>query len=144
MYDNILLPTDGSDGIEAVVMHAETLAEQFDSTLHVLSVSDTRNRFETPSSGLSTEAWTEAERERAEEATEVTVESLSDAVTIETAIVAGVPRAAILEYIDDNGIDLVVMGTHGRSGIDRYLIGSVTEKVVRHSPVPVVTVRLGA
>jgi nucleotide-binding universal stress UspA family protein len=143
MYDNILLPTDGSNGIETVAMHAETLAEQFGSTLHVLSVSDTRNRFETPSSGLSTEAWAEAERERAEDAIEATVAPLSDELTVETAIVEGVPRTAILEYIDDTEIDIVVMGTHGRSGIDRYLIGSVTEKVVRQSPVPVVTVRLG-
>lgn len=63
---------------------------------------------------------------------------------VETAVVEGVPRSEILAYVEDEGSDLVVMGTHGRTGLDHYLIGSVAEKVVRRSPVPVVTVRLTA
>ena len=144
MYDHILLPTDGSDGIDAAATHAGVLADRFDATVHVLSVVDTRNRFESPASGLSAEAWTRAERERADHAIERTVAALPEDLAVETAVVEGVPRSEILAYIEDAGMDLVVMGTHGRTGLDHYLIGSVAEKVVRRSPVPVVTVRLAA
>jgi nucleotide-binding universal stress UspA family protein len=105
-------------------------------------VVDTRNRFESPTGGLSVEAWTDAEHDRAESAIETTVELVGDEVPVETAIVEGVPKTAILDYVEDEGMDMVVMGTHGRTGLDHYLIGSVAEKVVRRSPVPVVTVRL--
>jgi len=142
MYDDILLPTDGSDGIEAATEHAAAIAERFDATVHVLSVVDTRNRFESPTSGLSAEAWREAESERAEQAIETTVAALPAERRVETAVVEGVPKTAILDYIDDEGMDMVVMGTHGRTGLDHYLIGRVAGKVVRRSPVPVVTVRL--
>lgn len=50
----------------------------------------------------------------------------------------------MLDYVDDNGVDLVVMGTHGRSGVARYLLGSVTAKTVRTAGVPVLTVRAPA
>ena len=142
MYDDILLPTDGSEGIAQAATHAEAIAERFDATVHVLSVVDTRNRFESPASGLSAEAWREAEAERADHAIEATVAALSGAVPVETDVVDGVPKTAVLDYVDDEGMDMVVMGTHGRTGLDHYLVGSVAEKVVRRSPVPVVTVRL--
>ena len=61
--------------------------------------------------------------------------------TIETAISHGIPYRAILAAIDEADADLVVVGTHGRTGIDRYLLGSVAEKLVRTAPVPVRTVR---
>ena len=144
MYHDILLPTDGSDGIAEAAGHAGELAAQFDATVHVLSVVDTRNRFESPTGGLSDAAWTEAERERAETAIEKTVDALPDGVAVETSIVEGVPKTTILDVVAEEGMDMVVMGTHGRTGLDHYLIGSVAEKVVRRSPVPVVTVRLGA
>lgn len=60
---------------------------------------------------------------------------------VETAIEYGSPYRAIRSYVDEYDIGLVVMGTHGRSGIERYLLGSITEKTVRTSPVPVITVR---
>ena len=53
---------------------------------------------------------------------------------------ASIPQV-IQTYIDDHDIDLVVVGTHGRTGLDRYLLGSVTEQLVRTSSVPVLTVR---
>ena len=64
MYQDILLPTDGGDGVERVAEHAGSLARQYDATVHILSVADTRNRFEGPSMGLGGDAWEDAERER--------------------------------------------------------------------------------
>ncbi|RXK50293.1 universal stress protein [Halorientalis pallida] len=142
MYQHILLPTDGSEGVAAAADHAAAVAERFDATVHVLSVADTRNRFESPSSGLSSKVWDEAEHDRAEAAVEAAVDALPDDVPVETHVAEGVPKTEILDAIDRLPVDIVVMGTHGRTGIDHYLIGSVAEKVVRKSPIPVLTVRL--
>ncbi|KAA9399622.1 universal stress protein [Haloarcula sp. CBA1130] len=142
MYDTILLPTDGSDGIGAAARHAGAIAGRFDATVHVLSVVDSRNRFESPSSGLSADAWVEAERERAGAAIETTVAELPDDVSVETTQREGVPKTEIVDAVTEIPADLVVMGTHGRTGLDHYLIGSVAETVVRESPVPVLTVQL--
>jgi nucleotide-binding universal stress UspA family protein len=59
---------------------------------------------------------------------------------IESMLVTGETWRRILDVVKDRGVDLVVMGTHGRRGVSRVLLGSVAEKVVRLSPVPVVTV----
>jgi len=69
-------------------------------------------------------------------------EAVSDDISTETAVLRGTPYESILDYADDNAVDLIVMGTHGRTGVDRYLLGSVTEKVVRTADVPVLTVRM--
>ncbi|TSD13975.1 universal stress protein [Haloglomus irregulare] len=139
MYDTLLLPTDGSDATRSAIRHANELATTYDATVHILSVVDTRNRFESPSGGLAPDAWAERERERAKEAIDEAAAALSGAIAVERAIQEGTPTEGILGYIDDAGIDMVVVATHGRTGLDRYLIGSVTEEVVRKSPVPVLT-----
>jgi nucleotide-binding universal stress UspA family protein len=64
-------------------------------------------------------------------------------LTVVTEVVGGNPHEAILDYVADRGIDVVVMGTHGRTGLDRAVMGSVAERVVRRSPAPVLTVRGG-
>ena len=62
-------------------------------------------------------------------------------VKIEPVFLKGIPADKILEYAEENNIDLIVMGTHGLTGMKRFLIGSVAEKVVRHSRVPVMVIR---
>ena len=140
MYANILLPTDGSPGTVAAAEHAGTLARAFDATVHVLSVADTRNRFESPTGGLAPSIWLSGERDRAANAIEEAVAALPDDIDIKEIQGEGLPRKEIVEYVEANDVDIVVMGTHGRTGIDHYLLGSVAERVVRTSPVPVVTV----
>ncbi|WP_310731931.1 universal stress protein [Natronoarchaeum philippinense] len=61
-------------------------------------------------------------------------------VELVTELREGTPDEEIVEYVDDEAVDLVVMGTHGREGIRRRLVGSVAERVVREAPVPVTTV----
>ncbi len=82
-------------------------------------------------------------RERAESIV-TQVEGQCNDVRTESYICAGKPHQVILSYADHHNIDIIVMGTHGRAGLERYLLGSVTEKVVRMSDVPVVTVRRDA
>ena len=139
MYHDILVPTDGSDASAAAVEHAVSLASQYDARMHALYVVDTG------SYGLLEEGASvvvDALREEGRNAVD-SIETAAAAadVDVETAVVEGTVHRSILDYAAEADADLIVMGTHGRRGIDRYLLGSVTERIVRSAPVPVLTVR---
>lgn len=72
------------------------------------------------------------------------MDAAADATTVRTALRRGRPAEAILGYAADRDADLIAMGTHGRTGLDRFPLGSTAERVVRHADVPVVTVPLAA
>lgn len=142
MYDHILVPTDGSDGVEAAVDHAVELAAATDATIHGLFVVDTTDTAAVPDPQWITmeEALEEAgERAVADVATRASRRDV-DAVT---ALERGTPHEEIVAYAEERGVDPVVMGTHGRSGIDRVLLGSVTDNVVRRADQPVLVKRIG-
>ncbi|WP_135304802.1 universal stress protein [Haloarcula amylovorans] len=134
MFDNILVPTDGSDCAQAAVGHAADIATRYNGRVHALSVADSRTLEDGPQSD-------EVKKER-EAIAERACNDLSESgVPVEQAVRTDIPHKAILRYATEQDIDLVVMGTHGRTGVERYLLGSVTEKVVRLSDVPVLTVK---
>lgn len=139
MYHDILVPTDGSEGSQRAAEEAINLAVTFDSALHTIYVVETNVGPEAGIVGIF-----DALEEAGEQAIDEIIGHAESAGvgTVEGSIAQGTPHRAILEYVDDHDIDLVVMGTHGRTGLDRYLLGSVTEKVVRLSDVPVLTVRM--
>ncbi|MFD1512504.1 universal stress protein [Halomarina rubra] len=139
MYDNILLPYDGSDGAAAVLHHASEIAHWADATIQVLYVADTSRDSVTVVEGHTVDALAEQGEDVVEEAAE-TLDTLG--VSYDTDVVQGNPAPTIVEYAERYEQDLVVMPTHGRDGISRYLVGSVSEKVVRLSSVPVLTVRM--
>ncbi|WP_327053594.1 universal stress protein [Halomicrococcus gelatinilyticus] len=140
MYEEILVPTDGSEGSRRAVEEAAELAAAFDAVLHVLYVVDTRAL---PMDVDTGEILGELETE-GKQAIDDVVDAAHDAGvgTTEAVVGRGTPHRAILDYSDQHDVDLVVMGTHGRTGVGRFLLGSVTEKVVRASDVPVLTVRM--
>ncbi|QLD89562.1 universal stress protein [Natronomonas salina] len=139
MHERILVPTDGSKGTAHVAMQALDLGEQYGATVHFLYVVDSN-----AGAVLADASGTEAKLREVGERAVATLEELAEAYDVATVseIRAGDPAEEILAYGDDVDADLVVMGTHGRSGIERRLIGSVAERVVRHSEQPVMTVRL--
>jgi len=138
MYSEILLPTDGEPASEVALEHAVELADRYDARLHVLYVVDTAAY---ASFDAGAETIVSALKEQGEAAVESAVETAEAAgVPTVSAVVSGSPHAEIVEYAADEGVDLVVMGTHGRTGLDRYLLGSVTERVVRTTETPVLTV----
>lgn len=138
MYDRILVPTDGSPSMQSVVDHALDLATVHGAELHGLYVVDTGS-FATLPVETSWEGVTEMLREEGELALSE-FESMTGDAAVETTVRDGNPSREIVDYARENGCDTIVMGTHGRGGIDRLLLGSVAERVVRGSPVPVVTV----
>ncbi|WP_226013408.1 universal stress protein [Halomicrobium salinisoli] len=133
MFDDVLVPTDGSDCAERAVGYAVDIASRYGATVHVLSVADSRTLQHGPHS--------DQVRAACEEIVDETCEGIAGDVPVRDAVRTDLPHEAILAYADDEGIDLIVMGTHGRTGVERYLLGSITEKVVRLSDVPVLTVR---
>jgi len=162
MYKNILYPTDGSEAADAVVAHCRSLAETYDSTVHVLYVAE-HQPFglaqdlpkETSGGMVGQPAGERSGMRGVRETSEEVLARLEDhghsitdhmadqfsSLSVQTSVKKGKPYKAILDYAQTHAIDLIVMGTHGRSGLDRYLLGSVTEKVIRMSDVPVLTVR---
>lgn len=142
MYDRILLPTDGSDGTEQALSHAVEIARGRDATIHALSVIDRRLYLaadETQKSELKSSL-----RDDARAAVERVAAGAADAgVDCTTAVRDGVPYRVILEYAAERPVDLVVMGTHGRSGRDKLAnLGSVTERVVENTDTPTLVVRI--
>jgi nucleotide-binding universal stress UspA family protein len=143
MYDRILVPTDGSEGVERAVDHATELAAAHGASLHAVYVVNTASYGTLPME-TSWEGVADMLRDEGEAAVE-RVKAIADerGVPVEVALVDGTPSKEIVRYAESNDCDLVVMGTHGRGGIDRLLLGSVAERVVRSSDVPVLTVRVG-
>jgi nucleotide-binding universal stress UspA family protein len=138
MYDRILLPTDGSDATAPAIEQAIGLAREMGAELHLLFVVE-----DIPYAPEMMDARVEDQlREIGEKALESIRERADEeGVDVVAAIREGAPHSSILGYAADEDIDAIVMGTHGRSGLDRYLLGSVTERVVRTADVPVLTVR---
>jgi universal stress protein A len=144
----ILVPTDFSENSAQAVRYGCALCEQFDSELHLLHVvSDVTSQL--PAFGLGLDFPDVAEHERhMQSAARV---SLADAIDAEwrnqhrvvDAVLLGRDFVEIVRYARQNDIDLIVLGTHGRTGLSHVLLGSVAEKIVRKAPCPVLTVRMG-
>lgn len=145
---SILVPTDGSEGAQAGARRGVGIADAFGADLHVLSVFDTREADLTLS---STDSKTHAEHERQlEQGAQRAVDAVAGLARgrlsgrITTAVEEGIPHQAINEYASTHGVDVIVMGTQGRTGLERVVLGSVAERTLRTASVPVVTVSPGA
>ena len=135
--DSIAVATDGSESVRRAVGVALDLAERFDAEVHALSVVDT-DEIESSPSELRADLADALERQ-AHEALADVQDRTDRAVT--TAVREGRPAAEIGSYAREEDVDAVAVGTRGRHGENRLLIGSVAERVVRTCPVPVLTVR---
>ena len=140
----ILFPTDFSDNSRAALPYACAFAEQFGAELHILNVMyemaqvvpETGTFFTTPVSNID-EVRESAERELAN----LPGPDWQKVANVVRATVPGTPFLEIIRYAREHDADLIVMGTHGRSGLAHVLLGSVAERVVRKAPCPVLTVR---
>lgn len=142
MFDRILVPTDGSDAVRPAVETAIELAEVHDATLHVLYIVDQPTSVSGTGEGVPglDNLLAALEKEGKEATSDIASQAEERGVDATTAVRRGNPHDDILSYATDNDVDVIVMGTHGRTGVKRALLGSVTEDVVRHSEVPVLTV----
>ena len=140
-YDSILVPTDGSPAAARATEHALSLAEHFDADIHALGVIDLQQAAGPFDAGGLDREFVDRLRTAAEEDVEHVANTWAQPDRFQEVVEEGTPSRVILEYIEANDIDLVVMGTHRRTGLRRFVLGSVTEHVLRESPVPVLATR---
>ncbi len=152
MYKEILVPLDGSDVSASALPTARQLAEAVGARIHLLQVSSQSEEFSvlrgaefgTMGSDYSQQVLDEvltAQRDRIERyLNEVGDELQSVGLTVVKAVEDGQAADKIVDYAESAGIDLILMSTHGRGGVRRFLVGSVTDKVIRSTDLPVLVV----
>jgi nucleotide-binding universal stress UspA family protein len=134
---DLLVPTDGSRGSELALSEGVALANATGATLHILHVVETGRLG--PDAPLNEEELTDRADEIIADAIETAEAARVD--SSESEIEFGVPSKEIQNYIDANDIDFAILGTHGKTDFSRYVMGGVSTKIVRTSPVPVMWVR---
>ena len=141
LYKKILIATDGSEYTKNSIDYGIDLAKNTQAKLHVLYVIDTA-AFASIPMDAAWESMYELLKQEGDEATRYAAEKAeAEGLEVEKLTVEGHPAEEIIKYAEKNSMDLIVMGTLGKSGLDRFLLGSVAEKVVRASKIPVLVVR---
>ena len=147
-FTKILVPLDFSPHAERAFSYATTLAQRFGASLGLVHVVEDpfvagawgHEAYVPNVDELFQGLVASAERQLAR----LKQSTIALGVTVETAVITGTPARAIVEHAKEGGFDLVVMGTHGRTGLSHVVLGSVAERVVRAAPCPVLTVRTRA
>lgn len=140
----ILFPTDFSEGSNNALPYAADMARHYGAKLylfHVIQDIAEATGWYVPHVSLD-ELYKDMEKNAAKEMDRYGVEEFRGLKDIERIVVKGTPYKEILKFAGENKADLIVIGTHGRKGIDRVIFGSTAEKVVRDAPCPVLSVRL--
>lgn len=144
MYKKMLVPLDGSELSECVLDHVRAIAKGCQvPEVVLLGVAEPITHQVYYMVGIEDQIGNmQKETEKyVESYLSKSADSLKkDDIAAQTAVVSGRPAEEILDYANKNQVDLIIMSTHGRSGLSRWVLGSVTDRVVRHSRAPVLTV----
>ncbi len=137
----ILCPIDHSDCSKEALKYAVSLAMKDEAQLYLLHIIDIRSCNES----LDTMSVQIPDKETLEQLRtkllDCIPEEIRDDMNVEAIVIQGVPFAEIISTARENEIDMIVIGSHGRTGLAHMMLGSVSEKVVRKAPCPVLTVR---
>lgn len=141
----VCVPTDFSPQAEHALLYGATLANYFQAELHLLHVVEDIGPVLAAAEGMdaisASNILASIERSAREQLESMPPEGWKAESPIVRAVRHGVPFHEISQYARDENIDIIVMGTHGRTGLKHFLLGSVAERVVRSGPCPVLTVR---
>ena len=152
MYSHILVPLDGSANSERALPYAEELARISGATLHLVQVVSHSEELDMVrgggysvlaaeySRGLAQEYITARLNRAADYLKEAATRLEARGIKAETAIKEGAAAENIIQYAQENSIDLIVMGTRGQGGIQRFLVGSTTDRVLRTGHLPMLVV----
>lgn len=146
-FTHIMLPLDGSRAAEAAIPYAEAIIERFKvkkvSLLRV--VSPLANRYAGPPESYVVDYTNKVMQALEEDATNYLKQTArlfeEKGITVSTAMVIGSPTAEILKNIEYRGIDLVIMSTHGRTGLGRWILGSIADKILHSAEIPLLLIR---
>lgn len=141
-FKKILIATDGSDNAEKAASYGMGVAKATGAEVYALYVVSTEHAETT----RAVMGWTEAFEEYLDYKGEIATDYVQNlgkeaGIKVEPVHLKGSPAEQILEYAENNNIDLIVMGTQGLTGIKRFLIGSVAENVLRNSKASVMVIR---
>lgn len=139
----VLFPIDLSNAAREIAPWVDLMARQFNAELHMLHVVPDMDFWGVPYA-VSPKVMDNQQELTAvaqDKVREFCEEHLKNQPEIKTAVVVGDPADQILKYISDQAVSLVILGTHGRRGVERAIFGSVTDRVLRLSPVPVMCIR---
>jgi nucleotide-binding universal stress UspA family protein len=139
VYDLVIVPTDGSEAAADAVEHGISHASVYDADLVFLAVVEMSGGAAPEQHGG--EAVEQRREDRADHVEALAEEADAAGVGAEAVVRVGTPSSVILRYAAERGADLVVMSTHARSGVGRFLYGSVTERVIRDGEVPVLAIQ---
>jgi nucleotide-binding universal stress UspA family protein len=144
MYKKILVPTDGSDTAKLAIKEAVNLAKALNSKIIGIHVIDVTS-YVGVAGGVEPIVWETVQGLLNDEGTKalsmIEKSALHEKVESEVILKEGIPSEEIINVSKEKEVDLIVMGTAGRTGLDRFLLGSVAEKVIRTSSCPVMIVR---
>lgn len=142
LFKRILCPIDLSDISSSIVPYVKSLAKKYGSEVHLLFVARLFKYYENiyvPAVSIRSfeDDLCKGAKKRLEEFVQ---EHFKDLPSVRAEVITGDPSLEIIRYVEREGIDLVVIGTHGRKGLDHIVFGSVAEHVVKHAPIPVMSV----
>ncbi len=140
LFKKILIATDGSKRTQNAVQTGLEVASLHKSKVYAVYVVDTVTFTSVPMD-VTWENMYQLLKEEGEVAVGRVKEAAGPGVDVETHVLEGNPALEITRFAKDHGVDLIVVGTLGKSGIDRILLGSVAEKVVRIAPCPVLVIK---
>jgi nucleotide-binding universal stress UspA family protein len=150
MYKKILVPLDGSELAECTLAHVKAIASGCNvPEVILLRIAEPVSSFvigelAAANTKLATQVEQYDEKEHKTQAKQYVAQKADElkkeGIAAQPVVVSGNPADKILDYANENQVDLIIMSTHGRSGISRWAFGSVAEKVVRHATVPVLTI----
>lgn len=139
LFENIMIATDGSDRNITAVKEAVRIAAGCGATLHAVYVTDTGAFESAPADMVVGETYTMIQEEGV--AALEKVRSLAGDAKVKTVVLEGKPAPEIVRYAAEKNIDLIVIGTQGKKGIERLLLGSVAETVIRRAGCKVLVVK---
>jgi nucleotide-binding universal stress UspA family protein len=140
MYQKILVPLDGSELAECVLPHVKAIASAWDVKqvilLRVVASLHGDEAYVIP------EVLRDADVKAAKEyLAKIKIQLSKDALNVEAEVLTGRPAETISDFAQRNKVDLIALATHGRSGMSRWVFGSVADRIVRSSPVPILLIR---
>ena len=146
MYQHVMVPLDGSELAECVLPHVKTIAIGCNivkvTLVRVVAPLHIRGGMEVRIPPEEREHLEKRSMDNAKEYLEKIVDSLKETgIAAQSEVLHGDVVNELIEYANNNGVDLIIISTHGRSGISRWVWGSVTDRILRASCVPVTMVR---
>jgi nucleotide-binding universal stress UspA family protein len=139
LFEKILIATDGSQRNRAAVEEALRIGRLYGSAVFAVYVMDL-GAFESASADVVvSDTWTVVQQEA--ETALAYVRTMAEGVNLETVVLDGKPAAQIVKFAEEKKIDLIVIGTQGKRGLERLLLGSVAEQVIRMAPCKVLVVK---